>query len=115
LLKTLRCRIHHLLDLLFGKDVQKTLKTNGAYFVTVTVNPDINAVDMCSSAGFPPRLQGTPLVSLEVGSLVAGTKYLGEFEERLQAIVQEVTDPKAPPTILFIDEIHYLVGAVSVS
>lgn len=37
----------------------------------------------------------------------------GEFEERLQAIVKEVTDPKAPPTILFIDEIHNLVGAGS--
>ena len=39
------------------------------------------------------------------------SQYRGEFEERLQAIVQEVTDPKAPPTILFIDEIHNLVGA----
>ena len=37
----------------------------------------------------------------------------GEFEERLQAIVEEVTDDKAPPTILFIDEIHTLVGAGS--
>jgi ATP-dependent Clp protease ATP-binding subunit ClpC len=59
----------------------------------------------------PPRLKGTRLVSLELANLVAGTKYRGEFEERLQAIVQEVTDPKAPPTILFIDEIHNLVGA----
>lgn len=50
-------------------------------------------------------------MSLELANLVAGTKYRGEFEERLQAIVQEVTDPKAPPTILFIDEIHNLVGA----
>lgn len=39
--------------------------------------------------------------------------YIGEFEERLQAIVEEVTDEKAPPTILFIDEIHTLVGAGS--
>lgn len=59
----------------------------------------------------PPRLKGTRLVSLELANLVAGTKYRGEFEERLQAIVQDVTDPKAPPTILFIDEIHNLVGA----
>jgi ATP-dependent Clp protease ATP-binding subunit ClpC len=59
----------------------------------------------------PPRLKGTRLVSLELANLVAGTKYRGEFEERLQAIVQELTDPKAPPTILFIDEIHNLVGA----
>mmetsp|Transcript_16673 Transcript_16673/g.34211 ORF Transcript_16673/g.34211 Transcript_16673/m.34211 type:complete len:944 (-) Transcript_16673:66-2897(-) len=59
----------------------------------------------------PLRLKGTRLVSLELANLVAGTKYRGEFEERLQAVVQEITDPKAPPTILFIDEIHNLVGA----
>ena len=59
----------------------------------------------------PPRLRGTRLMSLELSTLVAGTKYRGEFEERLQAIIQEVTAPKAPPTILFIDEIHNLVGA----
>ena len=53
----------------------------------------------------PLRLKGTRLVSLELANLVAGTKYRGEFEERLQAVVQEVTDPKAPPTILFIDEV----------
>jgi ATP-dependent Clp protease ATP-binding subunit ClpC len=59
----------------------------------------------------PPKLKGHRLVSLELSNLVAGTKYRGEFEERLQAIIKEVTDPKAPPTILFIDEIHNLVGA----
>jgi ATP-dependent Clp protease ATP-binding subunit ClpC len=59
----------------------------------------------------PPRMKGTRLVSLELATLVAGTKYRGDFEERLQSIIQEVTAPKAPPTILFIDEIHNLVGA----
>lgn len=59
----------------------------------------------------PPRLKGTRLMSLELATLVAGTKYRGDFEERLQSIIQEVTAPKAPPTILFIDEIHNLVGA----
>jgi ATP-dependent Clp protease ATP-binding subunit ClpC len=59
----------------------------------------------------PARLKGTRLMSLELSTLVAGTKYRGEFEERLQSIIQEVTDPKAPPTMLFIDEIHNLVGA----
>jgi ATP-dependent Clp protease ATP-binding subunit ClpC len=53
----------------------------------------------------PPRLKGTRLVSLELANLVAGTKYRGEFEERLQAVVAEVTDEKSPPTILFIDEV----------
>ena len=59
----------------------------------------------------PPRLQGYRIVSLEMASLVAGTKYRGEFEERLQAILKEVMDEKSPPTILFIDEVHNLVGA----
>ena len=61
----------------------------------------------------PPSLRGHRLVSVELASIVAGTKYRGEFEERLQAIVREVTDPKAPPTILFLDELHNLVGAGS--
>ena len=59
----------------------------------------------------PPRLYGHRIVSLEMASLVAGTKYRGEFEERLQAILKEVMDEKSPPTILFIDEVHNLVGA----
>jgi ATP-dependent Clp protease ATP-binding subunit ClpA len=50
-------------------------------------------------------------MSLELSLLVAGTKYRGEFEERLQSVLKEVTDPKAPPTILFMDELHNLVGA----
>jgi len=61
----------------------------------------------------PPKLRNHRVISLELANLVAGTKYRGEFEERLQAIVEEVTDEKAPPTILFIDEIHTLVGAGS--
>mmetsp|Transcript_15800 Transcript_15800/g.29817 ORF Transcript_15800/g.29817 Transcript_15800/m.29817 type:complete len:1111 (-) Transcript_15800:117-3449(-) len=61
----------------------------------------------------PPRLRGYRVVSLELANLVAGTKYRGEFEERLQSIIEEVTDETAPPTILFIDEIHTLVGAGS--
>ena len=59
----------------------------------------------------PTRLKGYRLVSLELSNLVAGTKYRGEFEERLQAVISEVTDDRAPPTILFIDEIHSIVGA----
>mmetsp|Transcript_11669 Transcript_11669/g.17719 ORF Transcript_11669/g.17719 Transcript_11669/m.17719 type:complete len:870 (+) Transcript_11669:1-2610(+) len=61
----------------------------------------------------PARLRGHRIVTLELANLVAGTKYRGEFEERLQAIIEEVTDENAPPTILFIDEIHTLVGAGS--
>ena len=64
------------------------------------------------SSQCPPRLKGYRIVTLELANLVAGTKYRGEFEERLQAIIEEVTDDKAPPTILFIDEIHTLVRFV---
>ena len=59
----------------------------------------------------PRPLRGHRLVSVELSRLVAGTKYRGEFEERLQAVIAEVLDEKAPPTILFFDEIHNLVGA----
>ena len=56
----------------------------------------------------PEQLQNKRLVSMDIGALVAGTKYRGEFEERLKKIVNEVKDTKA---ILFIDELHTLVGA----
>jgi len=61
----------------------------------------------------PSRLRGHRLISLDLAQLVAGTKYRGEFEERLQAVIEEVTNPKSLPTILFLDEIHNIVGAGS--
>ncbi|HWK79584.1 MAG TPA: ATP-dependent Clp protease ATP-binding subunit [Thermomicrobiales bacterium] len=60
------------------------------------------------SGDVPEQLQGKRLVALDIGALVAGTKYRGEFEERLKKIVNEVKETKA---ILFIDELHTLVGA----
>ena len=50
------------------------------------------------------------IYSLDMGALIAGAKYKGEFEERLKAVVKEVTDAEGE-VILFIDEIHTLVGA----
>jgi ATP-dependent Clp protease ATP-binding subunit ClpB len=58
----------------------------------------------------PENLKDKMLVSLDMGLLVAGAKYKGEFEERLKAVIKEVTDA-AGQIILFIDEIHTLVGA----
>jgi ATP-dependent Clp protease ATP-binding subunit ClpB len=58
----------------------------------------------------PENLQGKRIFSLDMGSLIAGAKYKGEFEERLKSVVQEVTAAEGD-LILFIDEIHTLVGA----
>ena len=57
----------------------------------------------------PESLAGMRLVTLDMGALVAGTKYRGEFEERLKKVVDEMRAAKN--TILFIDEMHTLVGA----
>ncbi len=57
----------------------------------------------------PPVLAGKRIISLDMASTVAGTKYRGEFEKRLKAIISEVKDN--PDIILFIDEFHTIVGA----
>ena len=58
----------------------------------------------------PENLKSKKIYSLDMGALIAGAKYKGEFEERLKAVVKEVTDSNGE-VILFIDEIHTLVGA----
>nr|MBK9652570.1 ATP-dependent chaperone ClpB [Bacteroidota bacterium] len=58
----------------------------------------------------PENLKNKTVFSLDMGSLIAGAKYKGEFEERLKAVVKEVT-AAAGDIVLFIDEIHTLVGA----
>ncbi|WP_417334999.1 ATP-dependent Clp protease ATP-binding subunit [Halobacteriovorax marinus] len=58
----------------------------------------------------PDVLEGKTVYSLEMGSLMAGTKFRGEFEERLQGLIKFLKE-KAGECILFIDEIHQLVGA----
>lgn len=58
----------------------------------------------------PEGLKHKRLISLDMGSLVAGAKYRGEFEERLKAVLKEVKD-SAGEVILFIDELHTVVGA----
>ena len=62
------------------------------------------------SGDVPENLKSKTLISLDMGLLVAGAKYKGEFEERLKAVIKEVIDAEGE-IILFIDEIHTLIGA----
>ncbi|PKB66108.1 MAG: NDP-hexose 4-ketoreductase [SAR202 cluster bacterium Io17-Chloro-G4] len=61
------------------------------------------------SGDVPETLQGKRLVTLDMGALVAGTKYRGEFEERLKKVIEEIK--ASGNCVLFIDEIHTIVGA----
>src|SRR6266511_4325872 len=62
-----------------------------------------------ASGEVPETLTGKRLLTLDIGSLVAGTKYRGEFEERLKKVVEEIRG--SGNCVLFIDELHTLVGA----
>ena len=58
----------------------------------------------------PTALENRQLISLDMGALIAGAKFRGEFEERLKSVLKNVTDSEGK-IILFIDEIHTVVGA----
>src|SRR5262249_48880626 len=58
----------------------------------------------------PDSLKGKRLLALDLGSMVAGSKYRGEFEERLKAVLKEITDAQGE-VITFVDELHTIVGA----
>ena len=62
-----------------------------------------------TNGDIPPVLADKKLISLDLGSIVAGTKYRGDFEKRLKSIINEVA--ASPDVILFIDEFHTIVGA----
>lgn len=61
----------------------------------------------------PESMKGISLRTLDMASLLAGAKYRGEFEERLKAVLKEVVDAPKPGLVLFIDEIHNVLGAGS--
>ena len=58
----------------------------------------------------PESLKGKRLISMDIGAMIAGAKYRGEFEDRLKAFLKEVTDSEGE-IVLFIDELHTIVGA----
>jgi len=66
-----------------------------------------------SKINVPDILKDAHVYSLDMGALLAGTKYRGDFEQRLKAVLKELKD--APHAILFIDEIHTLIGAGAAS
>ena len=61
----------------------------------------------------PDVLRKTTIYSLDMGSLLAGTRYRGDFEERMKAVIKDIED--CPGAVLFIDEIHTIIGAGSTS
>jgi len=66
---------------------------------------------LIAEGSVPELLKGAKVYALEMGTLIAGTKYRGDFEKRLKGLIKELQ--KLPKAILFIDEIHTLVGAGS--
>lgn len=64
---------------------------------------------MIASDQVPETLKGYRLLALDLSGMVAGTKYRGEFEERMKRVIQEAA--QNPQLILFLDEIHTLIGA----
>jgi ATP-dependent Clp protease ATP-binding subunit ClpB len=63
-----------------------------------------------SDGDVPEGLKGKRLIALDIGSMLAGAKYRGEFEERLKAVLKEITDAEGE-VITFVDEMHTIVGA----
>ncbi|HEX8011761.1 MAG TPA: ATP-dependent Clp protease ATP-binding subunit ClpA [Casimicrobiaceae bacterium] len=66
-----------------------------------------------NEANVPEMLREVTVYSLDMGALLAGTKYRGDFEQRLKAVLKQLTDN--PKSILFIDEIHTIIGAGAAS
>src|SRR5207244_367029 len=58
----------------------------------------------------PEGLRDRKLVALDIGAMVAGSKYRGEFEDRLKAVLKEISDAEGQ-VVVFIDELHTIVGA----
>ena len=95
------------------------------FYLTLCPRHAANAGDACELCAddssvhwllikFSAALQDRILMALDLGALIAGAKYRGEFEDRLKAVIKEVTDSNGR-IVLFIDEIHTVVGAGATS
>ena len=108
-------------DKLIGRDVEvqrtveilsRRLKNNPIFVGDPGVGKTAIAQGLAqrlASGNVPERLSGYRLLSLDLGNLLAGTRFRGDFEERLKKVIHEITNEKN--IILFIDEIHNLIGA----
>ena len=75
----------------------------------ITGKKEINATNLIAKDLTPSKLKNKRIISLDMASAVAGTKYRGEFEERMKKLIDEIESHDE--IILFIDEIHTLIGA----
>ena len=113
--------LEHKIDVLIGRDVEverlievlcRRSKNNplliGEPGVGKTAIVEGLALQL-STGHVPDILKGSTIFSLDLGALVAGTKYRGDFEERLKQVIKKIQE--MPSAILFIDEIHTIIGA----
>ncbi|MBN9543195.1 MAG: AAA family ATPase [Alphaproteobacteria bacterium] len=113
------------IDVLIGreKEIERTIEIlcrrskNNALFVG---DPGVGKTALVEGLAYkiykkqvPSALQKSTIYSLDMGSLLAGTRYRGDFEERIKSVIKEIE--KIPEAILFIDEIHTIIGAGATS
>lgn len=115
--------LEHKVDILIGRDVEiermiEVLCRRNKNNPLLVGDPGVGKTAIVeglalklSSDQVPDSLKGATIFALDLGSLVAGTKYRGDFEDRLKQVVKRIQE--IPSSILFIDEIHTIIGAGS--
>ncbi|MDG2375872.1 MAG: ATP-dependent Clp protease ATP-binding subunit ClpA [Woeseiaceae bacterium] len=120
-----QCAVEGKIDPLIGRDIEiertvqilcRRRKNNPLYVGEAGVGKTALAeglARMITEERVPEVLRDATIYSLDMGTLIAGTKYRGDFEKRLKAVIREVRED--PGAILFIDEIHTVIGAGAAS